>query len=353
MTTLTRADVPIGTLREFGRAVGRTPIATLEAEVAGRPRTIVAKLESRNLCGSIKARTAFSLVRSVFDRGVDPNAVLVESTSGNVGIALGFIARMLGVRFIAVVDPKLSPVVREKIEEQGAEIVQVNEPDPQGGYLLSRIDRVAELCRTMPGAVWVNQYSNPANPEIHYRQTGPEIYHQTWGDADAIFVAASTGGTLAGIARYFRERKPRTKLVGVDAVGSIIFTDEPGPRRLTGIGASRKSDFLTPDCYDDYVLVNDERAFAFCHAVHEQTGLSVGGSSGAVFAGCTSYLARHPEIETPVCICADSGESYARTIFNDRWLAEQRVHLDDELLSPVEGAEPVSFSGDVEVEEWS
>src|SRR5262249_32244417 len=148
------------------------------------------------------------------------------------------------------------------------------------GYLQSRLKRVQELCHFSKKYIWTNQYTNTANPGIHYTATGPEIYHQMNGQVDTIFVPVSTGGTLAGIGRFFREVSPSTHIVGVDAYGSIVFGSPPAPRKLTGIGSSRPSSFIHPDLYDAHMLVRDEEAFAFCRALSFTTGIKVGGSSG-------------------------------------------------------------------------
>src|SRR5207302_1979767 len=153
--------------------------------------------------------------------------------------------------------PRTQPRHLEWMRELGAEVDMVSSPDATGGYLLSRLARVRELCASSSRFAWTNQYENPANPRAHYQETGPEILRQLGGRVDAIFVAVSTGGTLAGIGRYFRESSPSTRLIGVDARGSVVFGGPPGPRRLTGIGASRRSAFLVPGLYDGHLLVGD------------------------------------------------------------------------------------------------
>ena len=152
---------------------------------------------------------------------------------------------------------------------------------------------------------------------------------------NAIFVATSTGGTLAGISRFFREKSPLTRVIGVDAYGSVLFGTPPAPYKLTGIGAARPSDFLTKEAYDTYHLVRDEEAFAFCIALYKQTGIKVGGSSGAVLAACAHYLTHHPEVKHTICICPDTGDNYNSTIFNRLWLQDQQIDLRGQ-LGPVQ-----------------
>jgi cysteine synthase A len=144
---------------------------------------------------------------------------------------------------------------------------------------------------------------------------------------DAVFVAISTGGTLAGIGRYFRESSPDTRIIAVDARGSVALGGCPGVRKLTGMGSSRRSEFLAPGLYDELIYVGDHEAFAFCRAVDAATGIKVGGSSGACLAACARFLQSHGKAERAVCICADRGEYYASSIFSNAWLAQNELEI--------------------------
>lgn len=320
--------------------IGRTPLARIEVHVDGRVRDVYLKLESANPYGSLKDRTALSLVESIgVERLRGGDIVLIESTSGNLGVALAAIARLVGVRFIAVVDPKTPPRMLEEMRSYGADVEMLFTPDARGCYLQGRLRRVRELCDTVPGGVWVNQYANQANPNAHQLTTAPEIDVQTEGRLDAVFVPVSTGGTLTGVARYLRASHHETRIIAVDVVGSIVFGDDGRRQRLTGIGASRKSDFIRPWHYDEVRLVSDSQAFAFCRALQASTGIALGGSGGAVLAACCQYLALHPEVRWPVCVMADGGERYRQTIYDDRWLGQEDLELAPVLLaSPVSGA---------------
>lgn len=317
-------------LLEQGSATSLRPVYL----TLGQRRSLVhLKLEGENPTGSMKDRTAYSLVRHLEKEGnLRPGATIIESTSGNLGVALSFIARVRGYRFVVVVDPKTTPENLEKMRRLGAQVEMVTQPDACGGYLLSRLQRVQELCQQSSDYLWTDQYNSPANPYIHYTQTGPEIYRQMQGRVDAVFVPVSTGGTLAGIGRFFREASPSTQIIGVDAYGSVIFGTPPAPRKLTGIGSSRPSSFLHAGLYDTHMLVRDEEAFLLCRTLYATTGLMVGGSSGAVLAACTRYLAAHPALEHVVCVCADRGQSYASTIFDNSWIEQIRFTELDEIL---------------------
>jgi cysteine synthase A len=172
--------------------------------------------------------------------------------------------------------------------------------------------------------VWPNQYENAANPAAHFDITGPELLAQR-PDMDAVFIATSTGGTLAGIARYLRKASASTRVVAVDVLGSRTFDSDPAPRLLNGIGSSRRSAFLTPADYDHVALVSDREAIAACHALHAWAGVSVGGSSGATVAACARFLASNRDVRHPICICPDDGSNYRNTLFSSEWLAAHDV----------------------------
>ena len=285
----------------------------------------------------MKDRTGYALVNDLERRGLlHKESVVIESTSGNLGVTLAFICRAKGYPFLAIIDPKTTQENLAKMQALGAMIELVDQPDANGGYLLSRLARVQELCQLSDRYVWTDQYSNVANPYIHYTTTGPEIYRQLNGGVDAVFAAVSTGGTLAGIGQFFREVSPTTRIIGVDARGSVVFGTPASPRKLTGIGSSRRSSFILRDIYDTHLLVGDEEAFAFCHALYTATGIKVGGSSGAALAACANYLQAHPELKNVVCVCPDSGENYASSIFNDQWLLQHDIYLSQEHMGPVQ-----------------
>ena len=315
-------------LNKLAEQVGNTPILPIRLTIQNRVRTIYCKLEGKNPTGSMKDRTGLALLNYLLKRkSLNEEAIIIESTSGGLGVALALQCKVRGYPFVAVVDPKTTQENIDKMRLLGACIDRVEQADENSGYLLSGLARIQELCRSSERYVWTNQYESPANPLIHYSSTGPEIYRQMHGMVDAIFVPVSTGGTLAGIGRFFREVSPFTAIIGVDAIGSVIFGTAPRPRKLTGIGSSRPSSFLNQKLYDSYRMVSDEDAFAYCRMLYSEIGLKVGGSSGATFAACVNYLRENPAVTYAVCICADKGENYNSSIFNDAWIQQQRIHL--------------------------
>jgi N-(2-amino-2-carboxyethyl)-L-glutamate synthase len=316
---------------------GNTPVVEITLAVRGQRRPVHLKLEGANPFGSLKDRTAASLIHDLEQRGaLAAGSILIESTSGNLGVALAAIARRRGYRFTAVVDPKITPENVARLRRLGARVERVETPDAAGGYLLSRLKRVRELCASSDAFVWPDQYSNPANPRAHEEGTAPELLEQMGGDVDAVFVPVSTGGTLAGLARFFRRENPATLIVAVDAFGSVALGGRPGRRLLTGIGASRRSAFVTADLYDERILVRDAEAFAFCRALAAKSGIHVGGSSGATLAACARLLAADPDLHRVACLCADRGDAYSSTIYDDRWLARNGIDASTLELGAVE-----------------
>ena len=312
----------------YAAQLGDTPIRRIRLLIGGKARNVYLKLEGDNPGGSIKDRTALSLLRSLEKTGRLVKGVrLVESSSGNLAIGLAILARDRGYRFTAVVDPKVTAENMRRLHDLGAETTMVETPDETGGYLLTRLARIREMLAEDPELLWTNQYSNAANPEAHYSGIAPEIFRQMGHRVDAVFIAVSTGGTLAGIGRYFRETSPDTRIIAVDVRGSVALGGLPGPRKLTGMGSSRRSDFVVPGLYDALIYVGDREAFAFCRAVDTATGMKVGGSSGACLAACARYLESHGKTERAVCICADRGEHYASSIFSDAWLAQNGLEI--------------------------
>jgi cysteine synthase A len=337
MDATTMATLAPVELNKLAQQLGNTPMEPVYFEIGGIARKIHLKLEGANPTGSVKDRTGYSLIQALEAQDLlNERSVVIESTSGNLGVALSLFCKIKRCRLVAVIDPKTTQENLAKMQALGAQIEMVDQPDENGGYLLSRLKRIQELCQSSTSYIWTNQYSNTANPLIHYLSTGPEIYRQMHGNVDALFVAVSTGGTLAGIGRFFREASPTTSIIGVDAHGSVIFGTPPAPRRLTGVGSSRPSSFITRDLYNLHMLVGDEEAFAFCRALWETTRIKVAGSSGAVLAACAKYLHAHPEVKNVVCVCADSGDNYANTIFNDAWIQKQGFDVSKERLEPVQ-----------------
>jgi len=320
-----------------GAQIGNTPVRRIRLQIDGKRRDVYLKLEGANPGGSIKDRTALSLLRSLENAGkLATGGRLVESSSGNLAVGLARLARDRGYQFSAVVDPKVTAENMRRLRDLGAETEMVEIPDQAGGYLLARLARIREMLAEDPGLLWTNPYRNAANPQAHYSGTAPELFRQMEHKVDAVFVAVSTGGTLSGIGRYFREASPETRVIAVDVRGSVALGGAPAERKLIGIGSSQRSGFVETGLFDELIYVVDCEAFAYCRALDSHTAIKVGGSSGACLAACARYLQAHSAIERAVCICADRGEHYASSIFSDSWLLQNGLEIGPQHLGPVD-----------------
>lgn len=297
-----------------------TPVVALGLDVAGVPRRIWLKLESHNPHGSLKDRTAQTLWESVRDR-VRPAEGVIESTSGNLGIALAARCAEHGVPFTAVVEPCTAPASIDTMRRYGARIVVIDRPDSNGGYLLNRLAYVREQVRVRPGLVWTNQYENEANPKAHRERTAPELWDQIRHPA-TVLLAVSTGGTLAGFQQFARQQQAPWTVVGVDVEGSLALADQmPGKRVLTGIGSSQRSAFARPGAAAP-VIVSAGEAVAACLWILDATGIDLGGSSGAlVAAALRRFHANHHDTDIAV-VCPDGGDRYLGTVYSAAWRKE-------------------------------
>ncbi|MGK5534107.1 pyridoxal-phosphate dependent enzyme [Streptomyces sp. URMC 129] len=310
--------------REFPASPGRrplaaplTPVVALQLSVDGLPGRLWLKLESHHPHGSVKDRTALALWRDVADR-VRPDAGLIESTSGNLGVALAALAAAHGVPFTAVTDPRSPASLVAAIRDLGGHVTTVDRPDGAGGYLLSRLAHLRERLAAQPALVWPNQYANPASPRAHARGTAPELWAQTHGRPTRVLVAVSTGGTLAGFRDFVATARPDWQLVGVDVTGSAALGGPPGPRVLSGIGASRPSAFL-PGGHRPAVHVSARHAVAACLWLADTTGIALGASSGALVAAALRLLRADPSRPDVACLCPDGAGPYRETVYSPRW----------------------------------
>ncbi|HZA15602.1 MAG TPA: 2,3-diaminopropionate biosynthesis protein SbnA [Pseudonocardiaceae bacterium] len=305
--------------------IGNTPLVMLNRLFPQPGVEVLAKLEFMNPGGSMKDRPArYIIEKGLADGSIPPGAHLVESSSGNFGIALAVAARLHGMTFTCVVDPKITSTNIAILHQLGADVDIVDEPDDGGGYLQTRLRRVQELLQEFPAAVWVNQYANNGNWQAYYHGTGAEISDQLVRAPDYLFAAASTTGSILGCARRLRERFPELRVVAVDATGSVIFGGPPGHREIPGIGASRVPELLQPDEIDEVIHVDDLEATHACRTLLETEGIFAGGSTGFVVAAISRVL---PELPRPcriVTVFPDRGDRYLDLMYDDEWLAGLR-----------------------------
>lgn len=302
--------------------IGRVPLVYLNRLFPQPGPTVIAKLEFLNPGGSIKDRPAQFIIEEGLKNGtITANTHLVESTSGNLGIAVAMVARVYDLKFTAVVDPKISVTNLRILEKLGADIDMVHLRDSCGSYLQTRLMRVQELVRTVPNCLWINQYANPLNWKAHHDGTGTEIVNELDGPIDCFLTSVSTTGTIMGVSRRLRAEFPDLRVIAVDAVGSIIFGTPAARREIPGIGASKVPELLSTDEIDEVVLVNDRESAYACQTLLKSEGIFVGGSSGAVVAAILKLLPTLPESYRIVTLFPDRGERYLDLIYDDQWLA--------------------------------
>ncbi|MFD7662746.1 2,3-diaminopropionate biosynthesis protein SbnA [Streptomyces sp. NPDC059788] len=280
------------------------------------------KCEGFNFAGSIKLKAATEMVAAAERDGVlTPGATLVESSSGNLGVALSIIAASKGYRFLCVTDARCNLSARRMMEALGSQVHVVTEPDARMGFLGARIDYVRNLTASDKNYVWLNQFTNADNWRAHYRRTAPAIARQ-FPLLDVLFVGAGTTGTLMGCARYFRKWHRPVRVIAVDSVGSVSFGGAPGRRMIPGLGTSVPPHLLDASFVDEVIKVEEKDTIRTCHRLAAR-GFLFGGSTGTVVSGATSWLTRHhPHRFTAVAIAPDLGERYLDTVYQSNWLQD-------------------------------
>lgn len=281
------------------------------------------KCEGFNFAASIKLKAAAQMVTRAEREGtIGPGATLVESSSGNLGVALSIVAISRGYRFICVTDSRCTLAARQLMQSLGAEVHVITEPEAGRGLLGARLKRVQGLCSENENCVWLNQYGNPANWMAHYQSTAPEILRD-FPDIDVLFVGAGTTGTLMGCARYFRKVKPSVRIVAVDTIGSVTFGSPSAQRLIPGLGTSVRPQLVDESYLDDVRHVAEKDTVRACRALVRR-GFVFGGSTGTVVSGAVDWLAEHGSRSpvTAVAIAPDLGERYLDTVYNDQWVSE-------------------------------
>jgi cysteine synthase A len=286
-------------------------------------RRLYLKVEGFNFAGSIKLKAAREIVAQAEEAGVlGPGSTLVESSSGNMGVALSMLAANRGFRFVCVTDSRCNAATRRTMQAFGADVVVISEPHPTEGYLGARLRYVRELCAADEKVVWLNQYEAQGNWMAHYRTTGPAIAAR-FPDIDVLAIGAGTTGTLMGCARYFREHRPEVEVVAVDAVGSVTFGGDAGTRYIPGLGTSVRPALLDESFVDSVVHVSEVDTLRTCRAMAAH-GYQFGGSTGTAVSGALAWLAENrPDSRTKaVTIAPDMGERYLDTLYDDSWVRD-------------------------------
>lgn len=308
--------------------IGDTPLIQLRRYLPSASFDLYAKLEALNPGGSIKDRPALAILEDALRSGrIGPGTVVIESSSGNMGIGLAQACRYHGLRFICVVDPKTVPQNLAVLKAYGAEIDYVAEPDPATGeFLQARLNRVNVLLGEIEGSFWPNQYKNLQNPASHYGSTMREVAEELGGKVDFLFVATSTCGTIRGCSEYARDHGLGTRIIAVDAIGSLIFSDQKAKRMIPGLGAGLRPPLCDVSLIDEVTLVSDLDCVVGCRRLVAREAILAGGSSGAVMAAVERFEDRIPAGSTCVAILPDRGERYLDTVYSDEWV---KTHLGD------------------------
>jgi N-(2-amino-2-carboxyethyl)-L-glutamate synthase len=281
------------------------------------------KCEGFNFAGSVKLKAARSMVAAAERDGtLRPGSILVESSSGNLGVALAMIAASRGYRFVCVTDARCNLATRRLIEALGAQVHVITEPDPVEGLVGARMAYIRQLLAADDRYVWLNQYTNPNAWRAHYHATGPAIAAEFPG-VDVVFVGAGTTGTLMGVARYFKHHHPRVRIVAVDSAGSVSFGAPPARRMIPGLGMAVPPPLLDTGYVDDVVHVAEADAVRACHRLARR-GMLFGGSTGTVVHGASRWLAEHDPHATltAVALAPDFGERYLDTIYQTNWVQD-------------------------------
>ena len=294
--------------------VGNTPLVEVKniEEELGLEARILVKLEYFNPAGSVKDRIAKAMIEDAEEKGLlKEGSVIIEPTSGNTGIGLASIAAVKGYRIILTMPETMSVERRNILKAYGAEIVLTEGAKGMKGA----IEKADELAKEIPGSYIPRQFVNPANPEVHRKTTGPEIWKDTDGEVDLFIAGVGTGGTLTGVGEYLKSQNPDVKIVALEPASSpVLSTGKGGPHKIQGIGAGFVPDVLNTTVYDEIFTVENDDAFATGKLLAKKEGILVGISSGAALYGAIE-LAKRPENKgkTIVALLPDTGDRYYST----------------------------------------
>jgi cystathionine beta-synthase len=317
-----------GALSDITKAVGHTPIVKLNRVTEGIQSDIYVKCEYLNPGGSHKDRVALNMIKDAEAAGLKPGGTIVEATSGNTGAALAMVAAIKGYKCVFVMPDKMSQEKISALRAYGARVVicptAVEPEDPRSYYQVAK--RIAD---ETPNCFYANQYHNPSNPNAHYLSTGPEIWEQCGDELDVFVTGMGTGGTVSGIGKFLREKKPEIKLVGVDPVGSLYYDyvktqriTKPFSYKVEGIGEDFFPSTMNLKIIDEVIRVDDKECFLMTRDLVRLEGLFVGGSGGAAVAGALKYARASGKKENILVLMPDGASKYISKIFNDDWMRE-------------------------------
>jgi cysteine synthase A len=307
------------------------------------------KLESCNPGGSVKEKNAVYLVNQAEANGeLKPGGTIIESSSGNFGVGLAIVGATRGYRVIIVIDAKTTPFFRRLLAAYGAEMVEVSlsEADASGSMQKARMKKAQLLSEEIPGAWYPCQHLNPENPGAHYQYTAREIAAVFGSNLDAIVVGVSTAGQIMGIAKYFHEISPETKIIGVDVCGSVIFSKDARPYKMTGVGLSFQPPSLNYQLVHSAYVIPESLAYSICHELAQKEGMLLGSSTGAIVAA-GMHVAKTLGVGANVLmINPDRGDRYLETIYDLEWLTKNGfVRMSHpEIIEAIDALEAIKFA---------
>jgi cysteine synthase A len=298
-------------LTDVTEAIGRTPLVRLDRLGRGLGGRIAAKLESANPCASVKDRLGLALIQDGERRGVlRPGATIIEATGGNTGIGLACAAAVRGYRLLLTMPQTMSAERVALLRQLGAEVVLT-----PGILMADAVERARQLLAETPGAVMLDQFSNAANPEVHRRTTGPEIWEATGGSVDVFVSAVGTGGTITGVGEVLKGHRPGVRVVAVEPAGAAVLSGQPaGQHRIPGIGVGFVPAVLNRAIIDEVIAVTDEEAFDCARRLAREEGIVAGASAGAALHAALRIAGRDEFAgKLIVVLVADTGERYVST----------------------------------------
>lgn len=279
------------------------------------------KLEGLNIAKSIKLKTAKYMFEVHEKNGniVKDQSRIICSSSGNLAIGLAIVCKDKGYSLISVVDPNTNTLAKRLVVLYGGETIEVVEQDSSGGYLQTRINLINQMLLEDKNLFWINQYDDVENYYAHYHTTAKEILHEIQ-DISYLFIGAGTTGTLMGCAKYFKVHSPKTKIIAVDSVGSVTFSNKSARRYIPGLGASISPSIVDQSYVDDIIWVEEPDTIRACYSVLKKYGLLVGGSTGTVLHAVSTFKYSKNIKGKIVAISPDFGDAYLDTVYNPDWV---------------------------------
>jgi N-(2-amino-2-carboxyethyl)-L-glutamate synthase len=320
-STIGKKDTIDGMLRkmsQIGCFIGHTPLKRLDFDGA----ELYVKLEYTNYSGSIKDRPAYNILLKAIELGlITKSTVIVESSSGNFAIALASLCKILSLKSIMVIDPNINIAYERVLGMLASKVVKVTKRDETGGFLLTRLNVVREICLDEKDAYWTNQYENPNNYLSYYHGLGEEICN-SFEKLDFAFIGVSTCGTIVGLSAKLKEKFPLIKIIAVDVDGSVIFGSKAKPRHISGLGASQTSPLLDKALIDDVINVTELNIVKGCKELLSEHGIFGGASAGAMYYASTHFFNTHKFSGEPkaLFLCPDKGTSYLDNVYSSEWV---------------------------------